>query len=716
MNVFHKENSEYINYMNPVPDYVKQNAKILSAKYDISIEEASRLIKEAIKKKGPKNPKVKFRERNDYGDRSDEQLPILTYINDVRIGKNIIAPSFTVYEHPDKNESILGFYTEDNVKERSSFKKKMFQAEREGNKTDEDFYNSQQSSKKVENNGLSGGFGSTGTVLYNPSGHSSLTSTTRCVSGIGNAVSESIVGGNKYFRTPDSIFGYLGAIMEHAKLEDIDLVMKKYNLKYPTTDEIMQNIKICSRWYWRDKRKIELVRETIDKLSPVVKAAFLYINDLWSVKDLNENFIRDIICRLSNKVDTGYTDVLENLNDEVAGTNILVHHIFASEIKGLTIDYKKMLESNDPLVFRLASTAKVVKETFINFKDFFKAFLVTEILPPNIQYVKSMLRFNIVLSDTDSTCCSYGKWVKWYFGEDRFDDAGIGVSAAVMTITTQVMAHYLKVFSKNINFGNKTSYRLDMKNEFMWPVFVTSDLSKHYFATTMIREGNVFNKNKLEKKGVHYISSTFGSDISKASEAMMLEIMEKVQNKEKISLTEYVNRVAEMEKQLLRDIDDGKLYMYKKDSIKSAKAYKQEEDKSKYINHLMWEEVFAPVYGSIGKPPYAIYTINLKIHNKTTWSEFVEGIRVVEPEVAERLVRFCDKYKKQDIKTLRMPKSIADAYGLPKMIIPFINGKDIVLKTLISLYYILNTLGFYVPENYMVCELLDKGGKPDDGK
>lgn len=707
-NVFKKDNSEYINYMNPVEDYIKQMASFMSLRHNISMEEAIKLTRECIKVKKPRNPKVIFKERNDFGDRSVEDTTLMSYIKDVKKNKDIITPSFTVYEHPDKNPSIISFFIDDNVKERSMYKKLMFKAEREGNKDNEDYYNNQQSSKKVANNGASGGFGSSGTVLYNPSAHSSLTSTTRCISGIGNAISESIVGGNKYFKTEDTVFSYLTAIYTHIDLKKVDKIMIKYNLKYPTTDDVMNNIVMCSRWYWKNKSKLEYIRSVMDGLPPVVRAAFLYVNDLWSIKELNEDFMRNLISKVSTKVNTGHGDVLEDLNDEVPGTNILTHHIFASDIKGLTIDYKKMLEENDPLVNRLASTAKQIKETFKEYSDFFRTFFVTEVLPPNIHYIKSMIRFNIVLSDTDSTCCSYGKWVKWYFGEDRFDDAGIGVSAAVMTITTQVMDHCIKLFSKNLNFGNKKDFRLEMKNEFYWPVFVTSDLSKHYFASTMIREGNVFSKNKLEKKGVHYISSTFGKDISKASEDMMLEIMDKTAKGEKLSLSEYCERVADMEQQLLDDIKLGKLYMYKKDSIKGEKAYKQDKEESKYINHMLWEEVFAPDYGSVGKPPYSVYTINLNINNKTDWADMLNEIRKSNPALVERLEKFCSRYNKKTISTLRIPKIIADAYGVPEIFIPFIDGKGIVIKTLISLYYVLSTLGFYVSDKYLVSEVLNR--------
>ena len=57
-----------------------------------------------------------------------------------------------------------------------------------------------------------------------------------------------------------------------------------------------------------------------------------------------------------------------------------------------------------------------------------------------------MLRDSIVLSDTDSTCGSYDKWVNWYYGEDVFHAESIGIAGAIMTINNQIMDHFIKVF------------------------------------------------------------------------------------------------------------------------------------------------------------------------------------------------------------------------------------------------------------------------------
>lgn len=703
--IFTKPIEQYKNYLNPVNDSIKQMSTLMATMYNLTYEEAAKLVIECIKEKKIKNPIVRYKERQDNGDVVIEQKPITGYIKDVKDSKDIIVPSFTVYTHPDKEESIISSLLFENVAKRNVYKKEMFKAERAKDEEKENFFNNNQKAVKVENNAASGGFGSNGTVIYNPSAHYTLTSITRCVSGLGNAISEIIVGGNKYFRNPDVVLNYIAVICTYTNLKKCEEIITKYNLHYPTPEETLKVVKKTSRWYWSNAKVEEYILSVFKRITPLQRACFVYVNDLWNIKEFNEDFTRTLLDRLHKKVTSGSTDPLKDLDNSIDGTNVLAHHIYASEIQGLDINYSKLLENNDPLVYKLASTAKNIKETLIEYRDFFQAFFVTEILPTNTAYIQDMLRFNIVLSDTDSTCCSYDKWVKWFFGELRFDDPGIGLAAAVMTITTQVMDHNIKFFSKNMNNGVKKQYKLAMKNEFYWPVFVTADVTKHYYASTMIQEGNVFDKLKLEKKGVHFIASTIGGDIVKKVNEKMMWIMEEVRNNRKISIVQVCNEIADMEMELLNDFHNNKYYMFRRETIKEEKAYRQAKEESKFINHLLWMEVFADQFGSPSNPPYPVYIIGLTVKSKKDFHDMLNNISKTDPEISRKLNMFCTKYKKEYISTLRIPKALADIHGIPKAFIPYVDIKETILQALRPFEYILKTLGYYKLSNYYLSEL-----------
>lgn len=709
--IFKRPKEGYKTYLNPVQDYIKQSTNFIAAKHKISKEEAEELVKQVLRNskeltgKTIKNPKIRFNVKNEVGDMEQAEVPLTKYIDSVKKDQDIIVPSFTVYSHPDKLRSLHADYLSTNIKLRSEDKHKAFKYEREGNTGMFLYYNTLQNSRKVKNNSLSGAYASPCTVLYNPSAHFTLTSITRCVSGIGNSLSEMLVGGNKYFKSPDTVISYISVVLSYVNFELVEKVISKYNLYLPTPKEVFDTIKSSSRWYWNSLRMENYIVHVLENLTPIQRAAVLYVNDLWNLKNFNDEFMRRFVGTLSKRVEEGSTNPLEDLNNEIDGVNVLAHHIYANDIRGKEVNYKELLEEGNDLVYKLASTAKNIKTTLHEYSDLLEAFYVTDILPINVAYLQDMVRYNIVLSDTDSTCCSYDKWVEWFFGSPRHDSEAIGVSASIMTLTTQLMDHHLKVFAKNMNTGIPKADYLQMKNEFYWSVFVTGNITKHYYASTLIKEGNVYKNPKLEKKGVHFISSTVGGDIVKKSEEMMNRIMDETIEGKKIDVVGLCKEIADIERTLIKDFFDGKNYMFKRDSIKGEKSYKQEADKSKFINHTFWMNVFSEQYGKPDNPPYIIYTMPLKVNNKTTWVEFLQEIEKKNPLMAQNMKIFCSKYNKEYIKTFRPPKVLIDAYGVPKELMEFIDIKKTVIQALRPFYYILETVGYYKKPDYLLSEL-----------
>lgn len=702
--IFRKPYDYYKPALNPVEDYIEQATNYFATKYNLSYTEARDCLIESLKKFKINNPIVRYKRKNEHEDMVNSEIPLTTYIKETKESKDIMAPSFTRYFHPKVRKSIQAIGIKKKIALRKVHKNKSFEYERTGDTVKFNFHNDTQAFCKIFNNGLSGSYGSKSTVLYNPSAHFTLTSMTRSVSGIGNGLSESMIGGNKYFLTPDNVLNYIACILTHGDINKVKEVCDKYNLHLPTAEEVLDSIVKVTRYYWRVPRIENYILETLKTLNGYQRAAFLYINDLWNIKNYNENFMREFIGTLAKPVESGSTDILGDLDNSIDGVNILAHHIYTMDLKGLEIDYKKMLEEKDDKVIKLASTAKNIKETFIRYKDFIDCFFLTNISPINIGYLKDMLRYDIVLSDTDSTCCSYDRWVEWYSGNVDVNNFNIGVSAAVMTITTQLIDHHINMFASNINTGERDKTVLAMKNEFLWPVFVNANVTKHYYATTYVREGNVFKKPKQEIKGVHLIASTVGEDISNQSKDMMDRITAEIVESGKISILKYVKEVADKERKLLEDFRNGEVYMFRKDSIKKAEAYKLEEDKSKYINHIMWEKVFADDYQNAPKPPYAIYTIPLTTSNKTKWGEFLEHLKEENHGMYIRLLKFCNEYDKSHIETFRGSKVNIDSKGIPKELIPFIDIKETIMQALRAYYYILETIGFYKKPGYLILE------------
>jgi hypothetical protein len=157
-----------------------------------------------------------------------------------------------------------------------------------------------------------------------------------------------------------------------------------------------------------------------------------------------------------------------------------------------------------------------------------------------------------------------------------------------MTINSQVMDHFIKVFCANMNIDKSNYEVLKMKNEFYWHVFVATNAGKHYYANTYIQEGNVFKEDKLERKGVHLIASSIKKDLQKMTKDILEEILETVKTKQPISLKKWVDRCAQVELEIIDTINKGDVSIFKTNPIKEAKAYKD--------YHIYHQNVYSTKY------------------------------------------------------------------------------------------------------------------------
>jgi len=314
----------------------------------------------------------------------------------------------------------------------------------------------------------------------------------------------------------------------------VKTVVDSYHLHIPTTDEVIGILKASSDNYFLDDTAYKTIRSIIENCSKYEKCNIVYNNDLWNLKEFNPDLIKDFITKIINNVvlpinELGDVDSILNTADE--GILNLLYHLNTEILRGQdrrkwSIEIKQVM----------ASGVIHVEKCLLEYELLLSTFLVTDVLPPNIAYIKDMLRDCIVLSDTDSTVASYDQWSDWYFGKPTFGPEATQVTAVVMTITTQVMDHYIKMFASNMNVAKSNMNTLVMKNEFYWSSFSAANVSKHYYAQIIIQEGNVLPEPTLELKGVHLIASKSSKSIRTSGLELINTIQDAINNGTKISL------------------------------------------------------------------------------------------------------------------------------------------------------------------------------------
>ena len=699
--IFKKENKEYSRTIQPIKDYIDQMSYYVSKRHGIPIEQAITIVKDTIKKKGMKIPKVHYQHKDDQGDIVEDETDLISYINDAKKNNEIIVPSFTTYIHPSKKKSLHSEFIDINVKKRSKHKKIAFKAKQENDLVSYVFNNELQKTMKILNNATSGSYGDKSTVLYNPSAHYTLTSITRCVASVGNAITESVVAGNKHLRDSEITYSYITSIVSKLNKNTIELAISKFNLYIPTVDNIMDSLIIPNiSPYWRDSVVEDNIRTYLSKLEDYERVAVLYTNDLWTIKDYNPDIIRKLLKDMSTPY-IGLTEDTSYLTDYGDGAIEILSKIINSKyIKGMSIDYNKL--KGTEILSRLASTAKNILDVLDSYRLLFRAFLVTDILPISIAYLRDMLRSVIVLSDTDSTCGSYDQWVKWYYGDIIFSDESVSIASAVMTINSQLVDHGLKILANHMNIPEDGVELIKMKNEFFWPVFTVANVNKHYYASTAIQEGNVFSKNELELKGVHFLASNVDKSIVKEIHSMLEEVNNKIINNDKLSLYHYCKRIADLERSIIDRVKRGDTSIFKKDKIKSKEAYKASEAQSPYFHYLLWNEVFGDNYGEIQEPPYDVIKIPTIINTKKKLEEWIASL---EPNFGNKLRLFLSKHDKTSLGTIRPPVSIVATSGLPEEIISVVDLHRIVEDNMLAGYYFLETLGIYKKDGLLISEM-----------
>ena len=704
--IFKKPNHEYKTHMDPINDYIKQTSHMVSKYKNIPVEKAEELVKSKLselKKEGMiRNPRVKFRERDMDGNVNINVTSLIGYINYVKQSKDIIAPSFTVYYNPKKKKSLHSEFISTNVKSRNEHKKLMFKYKMEGDIEKSNYHKVIQSTKKIFNNSLSGAYASPGTVLYNPSAHYTLTSITRCVSGIGNAISEYMILDNRHYRDPDITLAHLNTLVSESDLDLISKIVDKYNLYIPTTDEIMNDIIIPNiKPYWRSPKYEQMIYKYISTLDYRSKAAIVYINSFYNLRRYNTTYVKNMFDKILKYDVTIDTDKREYASSLPSWVFNLAMHVLIDEARGIkpVID-----EMPVDLVDKLAKVGKVFLDTVTDMKDLIQAFYVTRIFPPSIAYIKDSTRKVIVLSDTDSTCATYQDWAYWYQGNYNINPTSIGVTAVVMTFTTQAIDHYIKTLGVNMNIDPDTASVLKMKNEFFWDVFVNTDASKHYYAQVRIQEGNVFKEPDLEKKGVNLIASQIHPHVRGEAESMMKDILSTVSNNEKIRLDKYVSWTRELEKFIIDKVNKSETDIFKLMKIKELTAYKNSDDpgKTPYFNHLVWEEVFAERYGRAPEPTYLAVKVPTIINSK---KDFEAWLSTQDEEFHTKLSNLVKKYGKTEIKTFTLPLVNIKTKGIPEELKNIIDVDRLVKDNCNVLYLTMTGLSIY---NTPDMKLVDK--------
>lgn len=726
------EKNQYKRNLNPFKSYIEQAALYLSVKYEKPIDECLSWIKENVKIKSDDgsnfikkyddlsitNPKVTYISKDENGDRKLDETTLTNYLMSAIKNDLLISPTLTIYENPKVKKSHLVDFIDSMIGARSLAKKEKFKYKMaKGDaqvKLDEAIKNNdeekiklyknlvdscakeeaiqdnKQANAKIMNNSLSGAGVIASTPIFNPTMHSTLTSTCRSSSSYANANNEKLLRGNRHYHKPDIALNNIISIIKNVDYDKIQNVINKYNLRIPTAEETMEIVLYSSRQYWTDIYSEVKIKELIDKLNDLQRAAFCYVSDIFTLAKFNDKFVRTLIKDFSKKLppDESLNDneIISSAQEEVL---LLAVQICSTEMRGKQIDSIKGTLTGK----QIANTILNINNQLERYRDYIETFLRTSNVPASIAFFPSSIRHSVLMSDTDSTIFTTEYWNNWIFGELKHDDEANGVFATMVFFAVSTLKHILALMSGNFGIGPEKIHQIAMKNEFKFDVFVPTLKTKHYYAIISYQEGNVFNKVDQEIKGVHLKSSNAPKIVIEEAKQIMLYVCKCVKRGEKISIKKILKTIADREREIIRSVKAGEITYYRGGQIKSADTYKNSEEESNYRYYSFWNETFGHKYGMISPPPYSYIKLSTGLKNKTKMNEWLSNME--DKELSSRISDWLRKTNREVMPSYLIPSELFAVKKLPIELVEQVDIRSLVSDVCHSFYFILETLGIF---------------------
>lgn len=646
-----------------------------------------------------KIPQARVLVRDKTGDRKVELMRFDRFLTDVQERNRILTPTMTVYEDPNVLRSMLGDYLADNLKRRKAAKHEMFVAQQAGDLIRRAIKNSEQNTLKIKNNSMSGAHSSPHTILYNKSSHSTLTSTCRTATSYGNANNEKFLCGNRHYYSPDVVINNITSIITLTDLAAVKASCDSWQLRLPTVEETMACITRSTEPYWRHPERMAQIERYVNRLTDIERAAFVFVGDFYHTAQVNPEFVRGFLGRLSAKaaMPMGGTTPDEAVKAERkswvkqmdANLTAFVSMLCGNELKGRQIPD---IDTGSHEYGILAQTAKDAIATLDVYADFIRAFWVTDNMPSSVYFLPSIVRQGAITSDTDSTIFTVQYWPKWYRGTIDFTDESVAIANTLVFFSAETIRHILALFSANLGANVKEIHRLSMKNEYYFPVFCLTSRAKHYFAYMSAQEGNVLKELATETKGVALRSSNAPPAINQAAGNLQKFIMDSVMRGEKISLRRVLRAVAKIEESISDEIKAGGFKLLNSKAIRTREAYTNPES-SNWAHYDLWENVFAPKYGPAPPPPYVAISVNLTTDNRSRYREWVA--QIPDRALAARMDAWMEKMGRKDIGVMLLPHASLVSHGLPEEIIPAANIRGLIIQTMAPFYLTLETINYF---------------------
>ena len=675
--------------------YIKQATAYVQRIEGVSMDAAKARVLSAISTQDLKDPVVSFFRRDrETLDRKRVAAPMSKYLTSIYKESGILVPSMTTYVSKDVEISKHAELVEIKTKNRGKLKSKAFAAKVKNDMVGFTINNIGQTNEKLDTNSISGIYITLGSILYNPSNHSTLTSNTRIVTSIANAMFERLISGNRNYQTKNIALNDLLAITLAVDKDKVNAVLSKYNLCIPSKKQVYGSVMESMRHYVVNDDGVAIKR-FINTMSPEERLMYIYHGDLSALFLHNSELFKPLIKTILETETQTYDNALERVKGLNDFDISMVSNILYTDLKGKGKDYDNF---EPALLNKIASVAESLEKMMRYLKLLFDTFFLVDFIPAGVPYIRDMARKSVIMSDTDSTTPCIQELVHWYKGDYKVDDTAYGIAGIVMFFGERYLEHLLKIYSVNTGVSPKDISKIAMKSEFSFNAMVTLNISKHYFSLISMQEGNVYTDFDTEIKGVNLKNSALPMRITAKAKAMMKKILLQANDGELIDPHQYIQEVIDIEKMVKKAILDNDSELLKRITIKDSDSYSNKDPyKSNYRYLMRWNDIFSEHYDYTADVPASMVKLSTTLVNKTTFNAWLDSLE--EPIRSKAMTHF----KREGItlmKKVYIPEDYLSSNPAPPEIARIIDYDEMVRDLCNIFYIILSGLAIYKSKKF----------------
>lgn len=677
----------------PLEPYVDRMTFYLKQKHPHkSEEEIASFVRQVVKDR-VRVPTIDFRHQPSEGNITRKQTSLTGFMTDI-LKQNIVLPSGAVYITPDKKESLLRITLAEKVAKRKKFKKIYLEAEEAGREAESKFYNGRQQAEKVFNNAISGAMNNGYNALTSKSGFNAITSGSRMCVKQGYSFIERAIIGNIYLPTISMAISYC---LNHLRMapEDYRAIFTKYKITIPTVEQLALYLLDNVRNYTRHGDEAYLV-SYIKTLDDAERAYVFYAGNFNNLARFNDPLIRTIVdgCFLKELPDD-LPDVskadLGSLDGDVlaAITGTQYEYLGTDEKTGAVNNFYELLEQNALGAKKIIYCARVFTKVFTDHLDLFRCVFHQGTTFSKMIFQEKMARKVVPNSDTDSAIFSNQNIVEWKRGKLDFSKESYEMNAFMTLLLAHGIKHYLALLSQGFGFIGKDVFRINMKNEFLYPILVVSALAKHYIAIATIQEGKILLKLRKDVKGVQFRNSAYPQIIKDGFSKYIDTFFENVTQNVQIKPSDVLDDVVKMEHLIYDNLNSGNSSFLPNTTIKNKEEY-DDPSKTSYFYYELWQTVFAPKFFDM-TIPNKCYKIPLYGGKRfLKHKNLLERIKAFDAGVHDRLLSFCAMKGKTELAYILIPPITGE---IPRLFLDIMDFRTTISSICVPYYRFIEALG-----------------------